>query len=76
MAMGAKQAKLDANLRTSSSLSTPSIQCIHDYYAFALEDGGRLAPMAVYLVYLSLGHIGGSSTFVKHGCGGPSFFSV
>jgi hypothetical protein len=30
----------------SSSLGTPSIHSVHDYYPFALEDGGRLAPMA------------------------------
>jgi hypothetical protein len=48
--MGPQQAKLDADLRTSSSLGTPSIQYIHEYYPFALGEGGRLAPMAVNLV--------------------------
>jgi hypothetical protein len=49
--MGAQQAKLGADdLRTSSALGTPSIRSIHDYYPFVLEDGGRLAPMAVELV--------------------------
>jgi hypothetical protein len=27
-------------------LGTPSVQSIHDYYSFAMHDGGRLAPMA------------------------------
>jgi hypothetical protein len=49
LAMGAQQAKLDADLRSPSSLDTPAIQSVHDYYPFALEDGGRLAPMAVDL---------------------------
>jgi hypothetical protein len=31
-------------------LGTPSVQSIHDYYPFAMEDGGRLAPMAAELV--------------------------
>jgi hypothetical protein len=39
LAMGAQQAELDADLRTSSSLGTPSIQSIHDFYPFPLEDG-------------------------------------
>jgi hypothetical protein len=50
MAMRAQQAKMDVDLRTSSSRGTPSIKSVHDYYPFALEDGGRLAPMAVDLV--------------------------
>jgi hypothetical protein len=37
-------------LRTSALLGTPSFQSIHDYYPFAMEDGGRLAPMAIELV--------------------------
>jgi hypothetical protein len=28
----------------------PSVQSIHDYYPFTMEDGGRLAPMAAELV--------------------------
>jgi hypothetical protein len=45
-------AKLDADIRTSSSLGwVIVIQIVlHDYYPVALEDGGRLAPMAVELV--------------------------
>jgi hypothetical protein len=31
-------------------LGTPSVQSIHDYYPFAMEDGDRLAPMAAELV--------------------------
>jgi hypothetical protein len=29
---------------------TPSVQSVHDYYPFAREDSGRLAPMAAELV--------------------------
>jgi hypothetical protein len=47
--LGAQHGKLDADLRTSALLGTPSIQSVHDYYPFALEDGGRLAPMAAEL---------------------------
>jgi hypothetical protein len=33
-------------MRTSAPLlGTPSVQSIHDYYPFAMEDGGKLAPM-------------------------------
>jgi hypothetical protein len=40
----------DVDLRSSSFLGMPSIQPVHDYYPFALEDMGRLAPIAVNLV--------------------------
>jgi hypothetical protein len=50
LALGAQNSKLDADLRTSSLLGTPSVKSIHDYYPFAMEDGGRLAPMAPKLV--------------------------
>jgi hypothetical protein len=50
LALGAQQGKLDADLRTSALLGTPSVESVHDYYPFAMEDGGRLAPMAVELV--------------------------
>jgi hypothetical protein len=50
LALGAHHGKLDADLRTSALLGTPSVKSIHDYHPFALEDGGRLAPMAVKLV--------------------------
>jgi predicted DNA-binding ribbon-helix-helix protein len=50
MAMRAQQAKLETDLRTSSSLGMPFIKYVHEYYPFPLEDGGRLAPMAVDLV--------------------------
>jgi hypothetical protein len=50
LALGAQHGKLDADLRTSALLGTPSVQSIHDYYSFAMEDGGRLAPMAAELV--------------------------
>jgi hypothetical protein len=48
--LGAQHGKLDADLRTSVLLGTPSIQSIHYYYPFAMEDGGRLAPIAAELV--------------------------
>jgi hypothetical protein len=50
LALGAQHGKLDADLRTNALLGTPSVQSIHDYYPFASEDGGRLAPMAAELV--------------------------
>jgi hypothetical protein len=46
LASGAQHGKLDVDLRTFALLSTPSVQSIHDYYPFAMKDGGRLAPMA------------------------------
>jgi hypothetical protein len=48
--LDAQHDKFDADLRTSALLGMASVQSIHDYYPFALEDGGRLAPMAVELV--------------------------
>jgi hypothetical protein len=50
LALGGEHGKLDADLRTSAFLGTPSVHSIHDYYPFALADGGRLGPMAVELV--------------------------
>ena len=50
LALGVEHGKLDADLRTSTLLSTPSVQSIHGYYPFAMGDGGRLAPMAAELV--------------------------
>jgi hypothetical protein len=50
LALGAQEAKPDTDTRTSSSLGTPSIQFVHDYHPFDLEDGGRLAPMASQFV--------------------------
>jgi hypothetical protein len=50
LALGAQHGKLDADLRTSALLGMPSVQSIHDYYPFAMEDEGRLAPMATELV--------------------------
>jgi hypothetical protein len=47
--LGAQHGKLDADLRISALLGTPSVRPIHDYYPFALKDGGRLAPMAAVL---------------------------
>jgi hypothetical protein len=48
--LGAEHGKLDADLRISALLGAPSDQSVHDYYSFALEDGSRLAPIAVELV--------------------------
>jgi hypothetical protein len=45
LASRAQHGKLDAELRTSALLGTPSIQPVHCYYPFALEDVDRLAPM-------------------------------
>jgi hypothetical protein len=36
LALGAQHDKLDADLRTSDVLGTPSDQSVHDYYPFAL----------------------------------------
>jgi hypothetical protein len=38
------------DLSTSALLGTSSVQSVHAYYPFALEDGSRLAPMAAELV--------------------------
>jgi hypothetical protein len=48
--LGAQHCKLYVDLRTSTFLGTPSVQSVHDYYPFALEDGDRLAPMVVELI--------------------------
>jgi hypothetical protein len=50
LGLGAQHGKNDAELRTSALLGTPSVQSVHNYYPFALEDRGRLAPMAMELV--------------------------
>jgi hypothetical protein len=39
-----------ADLCTSALLRTPSVSLVRDYCPFAMEDGGRLAPMPVKLV--------------------------
>jgi hypothetical protein len=50
LALGAQQGKLDADLRASALLGTPSVQSVHDFYPFAHEYGGGLVPMAAELV--------------------------
>jgi hypothetical protein len=50
LALGAQHGKLDADLRTSTLLGTPSVQSVHDYYPFVVEGRGMLAPMATELV--------------------------
>jgi hypothetical protein len=45
LALGAQHSKLDADLRISALLGTPSVHSVHDYYPFAEEDGGRLVPI-------------------------------
>jgi hypothetical protein len=50
LALGAQHDKLDAGLRTSTLLGTPSVQSVHAYHPFTMKDGGRLAPMATELV--------------------------
>jgi hypothetical protein len=47
LALGAQHSKLHADLRTSALLGTSSAQWVHDYYPFAMENGARLAPIAV-----------------------------
>jgi hypothetical protein len=48
--LGAQHGKLDADLCIFALLGTLLVQSIHDYYPFAMEDGGRFAPMADELV--------------------------
>ena len=50
LAVGAQHGKLDADLRTSALPSTPLVQSTHDYYPFAIEDGGQLAHMTAALI--------------------------
>jgi hypothetical protein len=50
LTLGAQHGKLDSDLCTSALLGTSSVQSVHDCYPFAIEDGGRLAPMPVALV--------------------------
>jgi hypothetical protein len=50
LALEAQHDKFDADLHTSVLLGTPSVQSVHYYYPIALEDGGRLAPMATKFV--------------------------
>jgi hypothetical protein len=50
LALGAQHGKPDADLHTFALLGTPLVHSIHDYYPFAMEDGGRLASMAAELV--------------------------
>jgi hypothetical protein len=50
LALGAQHGKLDADLRTCDLLGTPSVQSMHDYYPFSMEDGAQLAPTAAELV--------------------------
>jgi hypothetical protein len=50
LALRVQHGKLDADLRTSALLGTPSVQSVHDFYPFAIEERGRLAPMAAELV--------------------------
>jgi hypothetical protein len=46
----AKHGKIDADLRSDALLGTPSVESVHYYYPFAMEDGGRLAPLTAELV--------------------------
>jgi hypothetical protein len=48
--LGAHQVRLDADLRISALLGTPSVHAVRDCYPFAIEDSGRLAPMEDELV--------------------------
>jgi hypothetical protein len=49
LTLGAQHNKLDADLRTLALLGTPAVQSVHDFYPFALKDGGGLAHVAVEL---------------------------
>jgi hypothetical protein len=66
LALGAQWGKLDADLRTFVVLGTPSNQPVHDYYPFALDDGGRLTPIAAELVdrLVVLSHVVASMAWV------------
>jgi hypothetical protein len=72
-------ANSDADLRTSALLDTPSLHLLHDYNPFALEDGGRSAPMAVELVYcfivVLLDNFSGNSSLPWHGFIGLSLIA-
>jgi hypothetical protein len=59
LALASQHGKLDADLRIFALLGTPSVQSVHDYYPFALEDRGQLAPIAAQLVdrLASLGEV-------------------
>jgi hypothetical protein len=48
--LGAEHRKLYVDLRTSALLGTPSVQSVHGSNPFAIDDGGRLAPLAIELV--------------------------
>jgi hypothetical protein len=50
LALGTQLGKLDADLCTSALLGTPSVQSVHDYYPFTMEDGGGLTPMPAEVV--------------------------
>jgi hypothetical protein len=52
LATEARQGELNIDLRTSAVLGALSIRSVHDYYPFAFEDGGQLAPIAVDQVEL------------------------
>jgi hypothetical protein len=47
LALGAQQVKLDADLRTSALLDTPSIQSVHDYLLLSLRSRGW-GPIGAY----------------------------
>jgi hypothetical protein len=75
--MGAQQAKLGVDTRTSSPLGTPpSSEFEQCYYPFAIEDGeGRLAPMADEFIHrFIIGNVSECSMFSKLGCCGLSLF--
>jgi hypothetical protein len=50
LAFGAQRDKLDADLRTFALLGMPSVLPVHFFCLLALENGGRLAPMAAHFV--------------------------
>jgi len=50
LGLAAQQKKFDRDVRASACAGTPPLHTVHDYYPFAVEDGGRLAPLACELL--------------------------
>ena len=46
----AQLGKFDRDVQISARAGTPSVQSVHEYYPFVVEDGGRLAPLALELL--------------------------
>jgi hypothetical protein len=70
LAMGVRQAKLDDDLRTSSSLGKPSIQSIHDYNPLLFRT--RVSWLLRRLTLLIAWPFWWQFEVSQHGCGGLS----